>query len=263
VSYQIKQGSTECPLVFLMVGSSDHITGLTGATPTVAISKAAAAFTTPDGDVKEVGNGWYQVQGNATDTSTLGPLILHATATSADPTDAVYEVVGYDPQVPSSPALIATAVWTDLLTSSDFATTGSVGHDIAQGVMVGSYTAGANPGMLVWDAQQATFNSAGTMGGSLLTASTYGIPLGQPISNFPFTMVSPTTGALMTGLVITSMVSLDGAAFVSTVNQATEIGSGEYKIDLASADLNGSTVALQFSAVGAETTVITIITQPA
>jgi hypothetical protein len=262
MSYQIKQGSTECPLMFLLVGSSDHITGLTGATPTVLLSKAGGAFASPSGDVSEVGNGWYKVAASVVDASTLGPLVLHATATSADPTDTAYEVVGYDPQIPMTPALVATEVWQDLLTSSDFTTAGSVGQNIAQGVTVGNYTTGANPATVVWSVNQSAFNGIGTMGGSLNTASSYGIVKNQAITAFPFTMTNATTGALMTGLAITSVVSLDGAAFTSTTNTATEVGSGEYSINLSAADLNGNTVSLQFSATGANTTVITIITQP-
>ncbi len=96
--YQIKQSSTAYPLVFLMVQTADHITGLTGAAPTVTISKAGAAFGAVAGAVTEISSGWYKVAGNATDTGTLGPLALHATAASGDPTDMMMEVVAYDPQ---------------------------------------------------------------------------------------------------------------------------------------------------------------------
>jgi len=98
MSYQIKQSSTAYPLVFLMVDSTDHVTGKTGLSPTVTISKAGAAFAAPAGAVTEIGSGWYKVAGNATDSATLGPLILHATGTAADPSDAVFEVVAHDVQ---------------------------------------------------------------------------------------------------------------------------------------------------------------------
>ncbi len=98
MGYPVKQSTTAQPLLFLMVGSADHITGATGLTPTVTISKAGGSFASPAGAVTEVGNGWYKVAGNATDNATLGPLVLHAEGTGADPTDEVYEVVAYDPQ---------------------------------------------------------------------------------------------------------------------------------------------------------------------
>lgn len=96
--YEVQQSSAAYPLVFLLVSSTDHISPVTGATPTVTISKAGGAFAAPAGAVSEIGDGWYKVAGNATDTGTLGPLILHATATGADPTDMLFPVVAYDPQ---------------------------------------------------------------------------------------------------------------------------------------------------------------------
>lgn len=94
----LKQSSTAQPLVFLMVDSSDHISAKTGLSPTVTISKNGGSFASPSGAVTEIGSGWYKVAGNATDTNTLGPLILHATATGADPTDVEFEVVSLDVQ---------------------------------------------------------------------------------------------------------------------------------------------------------------------
>src|SRR5262249_47192594 len=90
------------PLVFLMVDSSDHISGKTGLAPAVTISKAGGGFASPAGAVTEVGNGWYKVAGNATDSNTLGPLLLHGSAAGADPTDDRFDVVAYDPQSATS-----------------------------------------------------------------------------------------------------------------------------------------------------------------
>lgn len=92
------KSSTEQPLTFLLVASSDHITALTGATPTVTLSKNGGAFASPAGTVSEIANGWYQVAANATDTGTAGALILHATAASGDPCDTEFQVVAFDPQ---------------------------------------------------------------------------------------------------------------------------------------------------------------------
>lgn len=97
-AYQIKQSTTAYPLVFFMADSSDHVTAKTGLFPTVTISKAGGSFASPSGTVTEIANGWYKVAGNATDSATLGPLVLHATGSGADPTDAIYEVVAFDPQ---------------------------------------------------------------------------------------------------------------------------------------------------------------------
>jgi hypothetical protein len=66
--------------------------GQTGLTPTVTLSKNGSAYAAPYGTVSEVGNGLYQVAGNATDTNTLGVLALHATAGS-NSVDVLYEIV--------------------------------------------------------------------------------------------------------------------------------------------------------------------------
>jgi hypothetical protein len=97
----LKQSSTAQPLVFLMVDSGDHITGKTGLSPTVTLSKSGGSFASPSGAVTEIANGWYKCAGNATDTATLGPLILHATGSGADPVDVEFEVVAFDPQTTS------------------------------------------------------------------------------------------------------------------------------------------------------------------
>ena len=107
MSYPILQSSTEAALLFFLVQSSDHITGLTGATPTVTLSKNGGAFASPSGTVSEISSGWYKVAANATDTGTLGPLALHATAASADPCDIVVAIiVGYDQAALATPTNI-------------------------------------------------------------------------------------------------------------------------------------------------------------
>ncbi len=97
MGYLLKKSSTTRPLLFLLVSSTDHITGLTGASVTVTISKAGGSFAAPSGSLTEIANGWYQVAANATDTNTNGPLLLHATAAGGDPTDDRFEVVSFDP----------------------------------------------------------------------------------------------------------------------------------------------------------------------
>jgi len=92
-----QQSTTTYPIPFLMVLTSDHLTGATGLSPTVTISKNGGAFASPAGAVTELGNGWYLLAGNATDRSTLGELLLHAEAATADPVDERYEIVSWDP----------------------------------------------------------------------------------------------------------------------------------------------------------------------
>lgn len=93
----IKQNDTSKPLAFLLVSSSDHISGVLGATPVVTISKNGASFATPTGTVSEIGNGWYKLIPSPEDVATLGPLLLHATASGADPVDLEFRVVAFNP----------------------------------------------------------------------------------------------------------------------------------------------------------------------
>jgi len=98
MGYPVQQSTTTQPLVFFMADSSDHVTGKTGLSPTVTISKNGAAFASPAGAVSEIGSGWYKVAGNATDNATLGPLALYATSAGADPTKDMFSVVAFNPQ---------------------------------------------------------------------------------------------------------------------------------------------------------------------
>lgn len=92
-----QQSSTDYPITFLMVLSIDHLTGATGKTPTVTLSKNGGAFGAAAGAVSEVGNGIYALTGNATDRNTLGELRIHATATGCDPVDMVVDVTTGNP----------------------------------------------------------------------------------------------------------------------------------------------------------------------
>lgn len=93
--------SAQEPIVFgPLVSSTDHIAGVTGITPTVTISKNGGPFVTPAGAISQVGNGFYQIAGNALDTNTLGPLLVHATGTGADVFDERFQVVAANSRTP-------------------------------------------------------------------------------------------------------------------------------------------------------------------
>lgn len=81
------------------------------------------------------------------------------------------------------------------------------------------------------------------------------------LSNFEFVMFDSTDHVTpKTGLTITAQRSIDGAAFASCANSASELSNGVYKINLAAADLNGDVVTLRFTATGADPTLITVVT---
>lgn len=90
---EIKQSTATVDLVFYMVDETDGYTPETGLSPTVVISKNGGSFASPAGSVSEIGNGFYKVAANATDSNTLGILALYATATGASPVAMGYAVV--------------------------------------------------------------------------------------------------------------------------------------------------------------------------
>ena len=89
---QITQSSTPT-VVFLLVSSSDDKTALTGATPTVTISKAGGAFAATTNPASEISGGFYKVLLTASETGTVGALALIATATGADVWRDIHQVV--------------------------------------------------------------------------------------------------------------------------------------------------------------------------
>lgn len=171
MGYLLKQSQTARPLLFLMVDSADHVSAKTGLSPTVTLSKNGGAFAAPSGAVSEVGSGWYKVAGNGTDAGTLGPLLLHATATGADPTDERYEVVAFDPEVGTNLGLSA------LPTANPAANGGLATCDASNALKVQSGT-GANQIALtsgkveltaagiqaIWDALTSALTTAGSIG---------------------------------------------------------------------------------------------------
>jgi hypothetical protein len=88
--------STARNVMVLIVQSSDHITGLAGATLTITASKDGGAFGSITPTVTDRGSGWYNLALTTSHTDTLGDLALHITATSADPVDLVMTVVALD-----------------------------------------------------------------------------------------------------------------------------------------------------------------------
>ncbi len=90
------QSSTNCPITFNLVLASDHLTSATGKTPTVVISKNGGSFASPSGAVTEIGNGVYQIAGNATDRATLGELNIYVTEASCDPVNLVIDIIAVD-----------------------------------------------------------------------------------------------------------------------------------------------------------------------
>jgi hypothetical protein len=211
MGYPVQQSTTGQPLVFLIVGSSDHITGLTGATPTVTISKNGAAFASPAGAVTEIGNGWYKVAGNATDNATLGPLILNATATSGDPTSDQYPVVAYNPQ--DAVHLGLTALPNTACTTNASLLTSGTGTD--------QLSVAAGKVLLQATQTGVTIPTVTTLTGQL-TAAQIATGLWQDTTSGDFTVASSIGKSLFTSGAVPGAA---GGLFIAGINAATTITS--------------------------------------
>lgn len=77
----------------MLVSNVDDKTAVTSATPTVTLSKNGGAFAAATNAVAEISQGFYKVALTATETNTVGPLALIATATGADVWRDIHEVV--------------------------------------------------------------------------------------------------------------------------------------------------------------------------
>jgi hypothetical protein len=92
---QIPKSTSRVVMLKLFL-SSDHVTAATGKTVAVKISKAGGAFADPNAgatNATEVGNGWYKVTLDTTDTNAEGDLVVRGTAASCDDAERVFAVV--------------------------------------------------------------------------------------------------------------------------------------------------------------------------
>lgn len=99
--------STARNLMVFLTDSADHVSGKTGATLTITLSKDGGAFASVSPTVTERGNGWYNVALTTAHTDTLGDLVLRATATGADPIDLREQVYAALPGASVTVASIA------------------------------------------------------------------------------------------------------------------------------------------------------------
>ena len=75
---------------FILLSTTDG-TPITGATPSVTISKDGGAFANATNTPAEIGNGYYYVDLTTTETTVNNNVIVRATATGAQPTAVVWE----------------------------------------------------------------------------------------------------------------------------------------------------------------------------
>jgi hypothetical protein len=124
---------------------------------------------------------------------------------------------------------------------------------------VGAYQSGltAADSVLVTPANKLATDASGRV----TEASVDGIQKNTALNNFEFLMVDSTDGkTAKTGLTVSAQRSIDGGAFAACANAVTEVGSGIYKINLATTDLNGDVITLRFSGTAALDRFVTIKT---
>lgn len=263
MSYQIQQSTTTWELLFFMVQSSDHITALTGASPTVTIRKSGGSFASPVGTVSEIANGWYKVAGNATDTGTLGPLLLHATATSGDPSDTSFEIVAFNPQdsvrlgltgIPNATPGAAGGVFiagtnaaTTVTTSLTTTFTGNLTGSVAS-------VTGAT-GSVTGAVGSVTGNVGGNVTGSVgsvvgLTASN----LDTTVSSRMATYTQPTgfLAATFPGGTMANTTNITAGTITTTINLTNAPTTGDFTATMKTS-LNAATPASITGAVGSVT----------
>jgi hypothetical protein len=102
----------------------------------------------------------------------------------------------------------------------------------------------------------ATVSGTVTLGTGQLT-----VKRNTAMNGFSFPMYNATTGVLQTGLTVAAVNTIDGGSIRSCSNSVTEIGSGLYSLNLSTTDTDGTVITFIFTATGAGSTVITVITQ--
>lgn len=95
--FERQVGSTTKPIPFLMVSNIGHISGALNLSPIVTLSKNCGAWQPAQGKVFEIGYGWYGLSGNVDDRDTLGDLLIHAEAPTADIVDEKGKITTFDP----------------------------------------------------------------------------------------------------------------------------------------------------------------------
>lgn len=223
--------STAYTRTFLMVDSADHVTGKTGVTPAVKLSKAGGSAAAAGGTVTEVDSvnfpGLYKIVYTTTDTNTLGDLAAHCTAAGADPTDLTTDqVVAFDP--------------------TDAAALGLSRIDTNIASRMATFTLPTNFSALSIDANGRV---------KALVGFTKGVSAVVPFEMFDSTNHAPKTGASFTA----RLVKQDSGAYATTTNTVTEIANGSYIITLTAAEMTGNAIVLRLKATGCDDSVLVIL----
>lgn len=208
-------------------------TALTITQPDIRLAKNGGAFAQKNAaqTLSHEENGWYEVSLDATDTNTLGILLVAIHESGALPVWKEYMVL------PAN-------TYDSLVSGSDVLTA-----DVTQwnGTNVGTPDTAGYPKVTIKDGTGT--GEVDTSSGAVMIRGAY--KKNTASATYMFQMVDATDGYTPeTGLTPTCTRSLDGAAFASCANSPTEVASGWYKIDLAAGDLNGDEVVIRITGTG-------------
>jgi hypothetical protein len=209
--------------------------GNAGGTAIALVTATKGTWTSGGFVEKDATNmpGWYEfgVPDNALASGSETVDIMFKGASGMAPSALEIQLVAYDPQ-----------------------------DSIRQGLTaLPNAAAAASGGLLTFGSSTGQLNPTS---GKIDIAGDMRIRKNTALAAFPFRMSdSADHVTARTGLSVTGQVSKDGGAFANLTNAVVEIGSGWYKVDLAAADVNADTVALKFTATGADQLDITIATQ--
>lgn len=82
-------------VMVLLTSSLDHVSGADELDLAVSISKNGGDFEAITPSISGKSNGWYKITLSSSDTDTIGDLVLHISATGADPTDVIMNVAEF------------------------------------------------------------------------------------------------------------------------------------------------------------------------
>ena len=223
MAQDILKSTTTFSLVFQLISSSDHITGLTGkaGSVVVSLSKNGAAGGTPAGAITEVDStnlpGVYKIAGNATDSGTAGPLWLYAKDAASDPYCALVANV-IDPTVANYGANVVN--WNNTVVATP-ATAGIPDINVKNINNTAAATPGASGGILI-----SGSNAGTTTLGALTVTGTMTISDGLVVSRSSAntSAITATGNGTGSGIVATSGAGATGDGIQATA--ASTNGNG-------------------------------------
>ena len=229
----ILRRGTSYTRAFKMILSSDHVSLAGSRSPSIRISKAGTSFALITGSKKEIGSGWYVALLGGTDTNALGDLSFYITASGADDTDFVDQVV--------------TRVTDDLCfptnrnQSLDVSSGGEAGIDWAN---IGSHTTAQNLSSTNIDTDQVVASVSGSVGSVTGAVGSVTGAVGSVAGNVDGSVSS----------VINSVISGTSVKVINSVITGTNVDKAGYSlINPQTFDLTGDITGNLSGSVGSVT----------